>query len=435
MLKVITFSGTGALPVVVVAFPDGLAGEPPHAVASSNAPVATAELMDRTRITLSKRTAVLVPQCQAGSFAAQLPTVDEAGTVENTAEQARHLQSSTVVPAVSYALDATVLICTYNRATRLEETLDSLARCRVDGLRWDVLVVDNNSTDDTRQVVTSRIAGFPVSLRYLFEPMQGKSNALNTGLAATDAALIAFTDDDVRVDENWVDASCRPLLDDDAIDYTGGPVLPIWEQPAPKWLDQERADLWGTLAILDYGREPFIFEDRHRVPLGANMAVRRSLINRVGGFDPDLGRRGNSLLGQEQAEFFCRSRAAGARGAYVPEAALQHHVPARRLTHSYFRRWWYWKGVAKARLEQRHPVTEMGVDLSRVRRAFGVPRFMVGSAIRDLIGWLRALATFNRTERKRRAMMLCYFVGYVIGTLRSERETRRVFYSPATDKR
>jgi len=353
----------------------------------------------------------------------------------DTAEQARRLQSSSVVPAVPSSLDATVLICTYNRATLLGETLDTLARCRTRELAWDVLVVDNNSSDETRQVVTSRIASYPVVLRYLFEPRQGKSNALNTGLAATDAAVIAFTDDDVRVDEDWVEASCRPLLDNPAIDYTGGPVLPIWERAAPAWLDQTRADLWGTLAILDYGRDEFIFEDRRRVPLGANMAVRRSLIDRVGGFDPELGRRGNSLLGQEQAEFFCRSRDAGARGLYVPAMGLLHHVPARRLTHSYFRRWWYWKGVSKARLEQRHPVTEMGVDLSRVRRLFGIPRFMIGSALRDLAGWVGSIVMWNRTERMRRAMMLCYFVGYAIGTRQVDREIRRTFYSPATDKR
>ena len=353
------------------------------------------------------------------------------------------MQSSAVVsdaapraqPNSSTALDATVLICTFNRAELLGQTLDTLACCRTSGLRWDVLVVDNNSTDDTRQQVMSRMARFPVSLRYIFEPRQGKSTALNTGLAATDAAIILFTDDDVRVDEDWVEACCRPMLDDPAIDYTGGPVLPIWGSPCPAWLDQTRPDLWGTLAILDYGREPFVFEERCRVPLGANMAVRRSLIDRVGGFDPDLGRRGNSLLGQEQAEFFCRSRAAGAHGVYIPATALQHHVPARRLTRSYFRRWWYWKGVSKSRLEQRHSVTEMGVDLTRVHRVFGVPRFMVGSALRDLAGWVRALIARDRVELMRRAMMLCYFVGYAVGTRQIERETKRTFYSPATDKR
>jgi glucosyl-dolichyl phosphate glucuronosyltransferase len=312
-------------------------------------------------------------------------------------------------------LDATVLVCTYNRADLLAETLDSLRISETGGLRWNVVVVDNNSTDYTKDVVTSRIADYPVPLAYLFEPQQGKSHALNTGLRATDARIVAFTDDDVRVSRHWLAASCRRLLDDATVDYTGGPVRPIWEQPRPAWLDATRSDLWGTLAILDYGPEPFIFEERCRVPLGANMAVRRSLIDRIGGFDPALGRNGTALLGQEQAEFFCRSRAAGARGLYVPDAWLQHHVPARRLTRAYFLRWWYWKGVSKARLEQRHPVTEMGVDLSSVRAIGRVPRFMIGSALRDLGGLFGAAATANSVAAMRRAAMLCYFAGYVKG--------------------
>ena len=310
---------------------------------------------------------------------------------------------------------ATVLICTYNRADLLGETLDSLARSRT-GLSWNVIVVDNNSTDGTAEVVTSRMARYPVKLVYLFEPVQGKSNALNTGLAATDADIVIFTDDDVRVSEDWVEASCRPMLEDATVDYTGGPVLPIWERPRPVWLDETRSDLWGTLAILDYGPQPFVFEDRRRVPLGANMAVRRTLINRIGGFDPKLGRSGTSLLGQEQAEFFCRSRAIGARGLYVPAMSLHHHVPARRLTRDYFRQWWYWKGVSRSRLEQRHTMTELGLDLATVPRIAGVPRFMFGSALRDVIGWSRAVVTFDSIERTRREMMLCYFAGYVKGT-------------------
>jgi glycosyltransferase involved in cell wall biosynthesis len=344
------------------------------------------------------------------------------------------LQKALAVSDSTQPLDATVLICTYNRAALLAETLDSLARSTVRDLRWDVVIVDNNSNDDTRQVVTSRIEQFPVSLRYIFEPQQGKCIALNTGLAATRADIIVFTDDDVRVAEDWAEASCRALLDDPGIDYTGGPVIPMWEGPCPIWIDQTRPDLWGAIAILDYGPTPFIFEERRRVPLGANMAVRRSLIDRVGGFDPDLGRRGNSLLGQEQAEFFCRSRAAGARGLYVPAMAVQHHVPVKRLTRDYFRRWWFWKGVAKSRLEHRHPITEMGVNLSSVTKLLKVPRFMFGSALRDLGGWLRALVTANATERARREMMLCYFAGYLKGARDVERETPRTFYAPATHK-
>ena len=316
------------------------------------------------------------------------------------------------------SLDATVLICTYNRAPLLGEPLETLAATRAGdrgGFMWNVIVVDNNSTDATRDVVTSRIAAYPVELRYLFEPRQGKSNALNTGLAATAASIIVFTDDDVRVSEGWLAAACRPMLESAAIDYTGGPVHPIWEQPCPSWLDRTRSDLWGTLAILDYGAEPFVFEERRRVPLGANMAVRRTLIERIGGFDPRLGRTGRSLLGQEQAEFFCRSRAAGARGRYVPEMVLYHHVPASRLNKSYFRRWWFWKGVSRARLEQRHPVTELDIDLTRVVRLAGIPRFMIGSALRDAIRWMAAFVARDQAARARHEMMLWYFAGYVRG--------------------
>src|SRR6185295_12354154 len=117
-----------------------------------------------------------------------------------------------------------------------------------------------------------------------------------------------------------------------------------WETSCPPWLDQTRADLWGTLAILDYGAEPFAFEERRRVPLGANMAVRRSLVERIGAFSARLGRTARRLLGQEVPEFLARARAAGARGLYQPDMIVDHHVPASRLTKSYFRRWWFGKG-------------------------------------------------------------------------------------------
>jgi GT2 family glycosyltransferase len=320
-------------------------------------------------------------------------------------------------------LDATVLICTYNRANLLAETLDAIANVRAT-LAWDVVVVDNNCTDHTRSVVESRQANYPVTLRYAFEPRQGNSFALNTGIASTNATIIAFTDDDVRVSEAWLEAACAPILSNPAIDYTGGPVRPIWDAPPPAWVDQTRSELWGTLAILDYGPESFVFEERQRVPLGANMAVRRTLFDRVGNFDTNLGRVGKSLRGQAQAEFFCRSRAAGSRGMYVPAMAVDHHVPGPRLTRRYFRRWWFMKGHGRQRLEQIHPTTELGVDLSQVPKIAGVPRYMCGSAVRDVGGYLRAVATGDQLGAVRHEMMLCYFAGYVRGSLSADPSSR-----------
>jgi glycosyltransferase involved in cell wall biosynthesis len=325
--------------------------------------------------------------------------------------------------AAQSPVDATVLICTYNRADLLAETLDAIAKTRT-ALTWEVAVVDNKSTDHTRSVVESRQAHYPVPLRYLFEPRQGKSFALNTGIAAIQATIIAFTDDDVRVSDQWLQEGCAPMLSKPDIDYTGGPVRPIWDAPPPAWIDQTRSDLWGTLAILDYGPTPFVFEERARVPLGANMAVRRTLLDRVGNFDTNLGRIGNSLRGQEQAEFFCRSRIAGARGMYVPGMTVEHHVPAPRLTRRYFRRWWFMKGNGRHRLEHVHPTTELGVDLSQIPKIAGIPRYMFGSAVRDIGGYLRCLTTGDRLGAVRHEMMLCYFAGYLRGGLSPDASSR-----------
>jgi glycosyltransferase involved in cell wall biosynthesis len=314
-----------------------------------------------------------------------------------------------IAPIGTPDVDVTVLICTYNRASFLVDTLDSLARLNGrPGFSWNALIVDNNSTDNTRSVVESRVGRFPVPLNYLFERAQGKSNALNSGMSAARAAIIAFTDDDVRVETNWLETAVRPLLERTDIDYTGGAVRPIWQSPRPDWLD-ERGNLGGTIAVKDHGSEPFIFEEQRKTPLGVNMAVRRRLIERIGGFRPDLGRNGKSLLGQEQAEFFYRSRAAGARGLYVPSMIVDHVVPASRLTRSYFRRWWYWKGVSHARVHRIHRQTELGIDLRRTPRLLGVPRFLFGNVARNLAGLATAR---SRAARLQHWLDIVYSAGY-----------------------
>jgi glucosyl-dolichyl phosphate glucuronosyltransferase len=308
---------------------------------------------------------------------------------------------------------ATVLICTYNRAAYLARTLDSLATMPANpGFTWDLLVVDNNSNDETREVVTSRIARFPVPLRYLFEKRQGKSNALNTGMSAAQAEVIVFTDDDVEVGPDWIGAAVRPLLEHRDIAYTGGPVRPIWGGPRPAWLD-ETGNLGGTIAVKDHGSRAFVFEDERKTPLGVNMAVRRSLIERIGGFRPDLGRNGKALLGQEQAEFFYRSRQAGARGLYVPGMVLDHVVPASRLTRAYFRRWWYWKGVSHARVHEIHGRTELGIDTRRVPRVLGIPRFIYGNIVRNARAWAAAWIRPDAARRAERWLSLAYYAGYI----------------------
>jgi glycosyltransferase involved in cell wall biosynthesis len=323
-----------------------------------------------------------------------------------------HPGAPAITPGTAPQVDATILICTYNRASYLARTLDSLAAMPVDpGFSWDVLVVDNNSSDETRRIVESRIARFPVRLKYLFEGRQGKSNALNTGMSAAQATVIVFTDDDVEVGPQWIGAAVRPLLERRDIGYTGGPVRPMWSGPRPAWLD-ESGNLGGTIAVKDHGPMPFVFEDELKTPLGVNMAVRRSLIERIGGFRPDLGRNGKALLGQEQAEFFYRSREAGARGLYVPEMVLDHVVPSSRLTRTYFRKWWYWKGVSHARVHEIHGRTELGIDTRTVPRVLGIPRFVFGNIVRNFTAWLAAWVKPDVARRAEHWLSLAYYAGY-----------------------
>ena len=323
-------------------------------------------------------------------------------------------------------VDATVLIATFNRSALLDETLASLRTLRTTpGRRWDAIVVDNNSTDDTRAVVERHARTFPVPLQYLFEPRQGRSSALNTGLAAARGTVVAMTDDDVLVDPGWLEAACDALLAPrlPSHGYAGGPVAPRWETPPPPWLDLHRGDLWGTIAIQDHGAAAFLYEDERKVPLGANMAIRRSLFDALGGFRPDLGRSGGKLvLGQEVPEWLMRVRAAGYTGLYLPGMKVHHHIPARRLTRRYFRRWWFGKGVSRAALEATRPMTELGVDLSQTPHVLGLPRYMYGTAVRDLGWWLRYATTRRVADAFRHEMALAYFAGYFWARRASRRE-------------
>ena len=326
--------------------------------------------------------------------------------------------------------DATVLIATYNRCALLDETLQSLRGLRLRSERsWDAIVVDNNSTDATRAVVERHARDFPVPLRYVFEARQGRSSALNTGIATTGATIVAMTDDDVRVDPGWLEAACDALLTGPAeLAYAGGPVVPIWESAPPPWLDLTRGDLWGTIAIQDHGDRGFVYEDARRVPLGANMAARRSLFSAVGDFRSDLGRtNGRLVLGQEVPELLARARAAGFRGAYLPAMRIHHHVPSARLTRTYFRTWWIGKGVSRSAMEL-DPTAEAGGGRPAPPLLFGVPRYLFRSAVGHGWGWLRRRLAGQTAQAFRHEMMLMYVGGYCWARLtsRSSRATARL---------
>jgi glycosyltransferase involved in cell wall biosynthesis len=276
-----------------------------------------------------------------------------------------------------------VVIATHNRAGELRETLDSLAALDAEG-GWELVVVDNNSTDDTADVIRdyARRAGHPV--RYVHEPVQGRSAALNAGIRASAGDIIVTTDDDVRVERDWL-AQAAAGLERLQCDYIGGRVLPLWGGPRPAWLSDRGGPHWAVIALLDYGSTPI--ELTTRMPLGVNMAFRRHVFDVAGGWDVRIGRKAGTLLGQEVREWCIRARALGIRGFYVPEFSLRHVIPADRLTKRYFRRWFYWRGISRALLFQQQGLDmespqETRHDFRLVPMIAGVPRYLYRVALR-----------------------------------------------------
>lgn len=307
-----------------------------------------------------------------------------------------------------------IVIATYKRAADLRETLASLAGLQPDG-PWEVIVVDNNSPDETRQVVEEAARTFPVELRYLFERQQGRSPALNAGIRAARGSIIATTDDDVRVPADWLNRAAEGLARLQC-DYVGGRVLPIWGAPRPAWLPNHGGKHWAVIALLDYGPDPIEFGAR--VPLGVNMAFTREAFERAGGFDPNTGRKAGTLLGQEVREWCIRARQAGVRGFYIPDMTLEHLIPADRLCKKYFRRWFYWRGISRAMLYERAGLDmetpEQSVhDFSKVPHIAGVPRYLYRKAWTAAVGWARAVLRRDAIAAFDQEVWLWFFAGIV----------------------
>jgi glycosyltransferase involved in cell wall biosynthesis len=256
-----------------------------------------------------------------------------------------------------------VVVATRNRQQLLASTLEALLAQKWE--RFEIVVADNGSTDGTREVVASaaRSSG-QVPVRYAFVPRAGKSFAVNAALELAEGDLLALTDDDVRPEPDWL-VRLAEAFGESSADFVAGRVLPLWETPPPKWMS---AALSGVLAIADGGPEPEALDGTGRImPIGANMAVRRSVVATIGGLRTDLGKLDGSLRTGEDHEFFLRMLRAGFRGVYAPGARVHHWVPAERLTRPYFRKWQYQNGRAVARLEASYVPAD--------RRLLGVPRY------------------------------------------------------------
>jgi glycosyltransferase involved in cell wall biosynthesis len=310
-----------------------------------------------------------------------------------------------------------VVICTFNRAALLQQTLSTLRGCTAPSdCDLEILVVDNNSTDETPTVLR-RMAdapGYPV--RYAAEQRQGKSFALNRAFTLARGDVIALTDDDVLPANAWL-TTIADRFRSEPIVFAFGKVLPRWSVlPPPELLTHRARDLWGPLALVDYGDEPIRYTPSGfrslRLPIGANLAVRRDALERVGGWRTDLGRVDNSLVCGEDRELCVRLFRAGLyEGMYDPRISVHHHVPRARLTRRYFRRWFYWHGRTMARMADSFFVD---LDLTRVPHIAGVPRFVYRELLRQFGRWGLSLARRDRFDAMAQELLLLQYVGFLV---------------------
>ena len=238
----------------------------------------------------------------------------------------------------------TVILCTYNRCRILSEALESIINSRLpESVDWEVLVVDNNSSDATRDVVQRLSHGHPGRVRYLFEAQPGKSHALNAGIRETASDVLAFVDDDVVVESTWLERLTAPLRQQDW-SGCGGRILPDWKRAPPRWLSLDGRYALAPLAAFDLGG---VACELHESPFGTNMAFRRTVFETRGGFRTHSGPRPGSQIRSEDTEFGRRLLAAGERLWYEPSAVVYHPVPDARLQKAYFLAWWFDKGRAR----------------------------------------------------------------------------------------
>jgi glycosyltransferase involved in cell wall biosynthesis len=297
-----------------------------------------------------------------------------------------------------------VVISTYNRVEVLPRALTSATSQDLDPEQYEVIVVDNNSTDGTREVVESlRRGGLP--LTYVFEPRQGVSYGRNTGIELASGPIVAFTDDDVRVSRDWLSTIVSVLAEHPEVACVGGKILPQWPGPVPSWLTREH---WAPLALVDYGDEPvYVDANRRLCLLTANAAYRRDVLFHLGMFSPDVQTLGRAAACEDH-ELLLRLWRAGGRGLYWPALMTMSDVAPERLHRRYHRQWHQRHGRFSAIMR------DEAMEQTRYGRVLGAPAHIYRQAAGALAGWVGRAARLDSAGAFSHEMHLRTCIGFLV---------------------
>jgi glucosyl-dolichyl phosphate glucuronosyltransferase len=300
-------------------------------------------------------------------------------------------------------VEVSVVLSTCDRATLLREALGALV-AQADAPRYEVVVVDNNSTDDTPRVIEQFAASGLV--RGVREPRQGLSDARIRGIAAARAGILAFPDDDVRVGPTWIRDVARAFRDHPDVSLVGGKVLPEWTAAPPPWLD---ATFHAPLALVDYGdHELRIPPAEPRCLIGANLAIRRRALERHDGFSPALQRVGDGIGSTEDHDLQMRMLQAGAVALYDPRIVARAAVPRERLSKRYHRAWHQGHGRFYARMH------DPEFERTRAGSIFGVPAHVYRSAVAETAAWATSALRGRRAAAFAHELRLRFLAAFTV---------------------
>jgi glycosyltransferase involved in cell wall biosynthesis len=284
----------------------------------------------------------------------------------------------------------TVILCTYNRCDSLATALDSVvAQSAPESIDWEILVVDNNSSDQTRQVAENFCRQYPTRFRYLFEPQQGKSHALNAAIREAKGDVLAFMDDDVTVEPTWLQNLTAALRDGEWVG-SGGRIVLQRNISFPRWLRPQERHALAPLPMFDLGPDAGQLTEP---PFGTNMAFQKSMFKKYGGFRTDLGPCPGSEIRSEDTEFGLRLLDAGERLRYEPSAVVYHAVSEKRLQRKYFLAWWFDKARADVRAFGVPPDTRWHIA--------GIPLVLFRRLAVWTVRWMVAIEPSRRFSAKR----------------------------------
>ena len=281
-------------------------------------------------------------------------------------------------PVTQHRPLVSVVVCTYNRSRLLEQVLQDLCGQTLDSCYFEVIIVDNNSSD-----LTPEVAGKyqqHENIRYLKELRQGLSNARNTGWQAACAEYVAYVDDDCRIPPVWLEHA-REIIEQQAPSIFGGPIFPFYDSPKPAWFHDSYHTHWLGHSARSLDNTEFLY--------GGNLFLRRSLLERLGGFNPELGVTGDKLAYGEETSLQAKTRQVlpEALVFYHPKLHVNHLVRAEKMT-------LFW-GLKSSFADGRHahllvdnpsdPLRAYGLMITTIGTSLALGKDLLTGSIRDKV--------------------------------------------------